>query len=177
MKKISIIKLASMAALLLCVGAFSSCGDNTNKDKSAVNKTAKTTKGAKASDSTDVNLISLEDYSYKNVDEALIYLEANSEQGFAQISSTAAVLNKMMAGETLTEAETAKLNDPSAIDEKFLEALFYLIQSSMEGKTTQEQEAAIAKFADEHAQGMQDFGTIFEVAAMSQQAAQQGLAQ
>lgn len=168
--------IAACLSLLLCVGLFSACNDTANnKNKSAISKTAP--KGtANAGDTTSMPVMSLDDYSFKSVDEALAYVKENADLGFAQISATADILKKMMNGAEPDEGELALLNDPNSIDQKFLEALFYMMHASLEQKTTPEQEAEIAAFANEHQAGMQDFGVIFEVAAMSQQQmAQQGM--
>lgn len=166
--KTSKIILASLA-LLFCAGTFGACSSD-NKNNSAITKTAK----SNPTDSTSMPVMKLTDYQFKDVDEALTYLKANADVGFAQISATADVLKNMLDGKEPTADEQALLNDPTSVDEKFIEALLYLMQASMEQKTTPEQEAEIAAFANEHESGMQDFGVIFEVAAMAQQQMAQG---
>lgn len=161
---------AAVAVLLATNFATVSCASDNDAKSNTVKAKTETPKKSNNVASTSAQTQktnTLEDYSFDSVDAAMNYLNDNADKGFAQIKPIAACINKVMEGNTLTPDEEKLLSNPDAVDPKFIEAILYMMQASMEHKTTPEQEEQMKAFADGHPEGMQDFGLMFEAVAMA----------
>lgn len=167
MKKTTLLATACATFLF-----FAAIGTACNNEKSSSDSNSALKKEQVKKDST-TNAASaaagqaMPEPDFQTPDVAIEYIQTNADKVFAQIKPIADIIKKAGQGEEPNEKEKALLQDPNAVDPKFMDAILMLMQWTATNKITPEQDKQLTDFANTYKDGMADIGLLMQVAMMA----------